>query len=68
MDEEDTKHEPILSELQAHFELAETLGQGGFAKVKLARHRMTNINVAIKCMDKIVIGVKFLNLLKLKLG
>jgi maternal embryonic leucine zipper kinase len=58
VDEEDTKHEPILSELQAHFELAETLGQGGFAKVKLARHRITNLNVAIKCMDKIVIGVK----------
>ncbi|CAB3385380.1 Hypothetical predicted protein [Cloeon dipterum] len=56
VDEEDTKHEPILSELQAHFDLGETLGQGGFAKVKLARHRLTNLSVAIKCMDKIVIG------------
>ena len=30
----------------------DTVGSGGFAKVKLARHRMTGEKVAIKIMDK----------------
>ena len=33
-------------------EFAETIGEGGFAKVRVARHKLTNEKVAIKIMDK----------------
>uniref|UniRef100_A0A6G1R7C2 Maternal embryonic leucine zipper kinase n=1 Tax=Hypotaenidia okinawae TaxID=2861861 RepID=A0A6G1R7C2_9GRUI len=39
-----------------HYELRETLGAGGFAKVKLARHLLTGEKVAIKIMDKLALG------------
>ncbi|XP_063176157.1 maternal embryonic leucine zipper kinase-like isoform X2 [Chroicocephalus ridibundus] len=38
------------------YELHETIGTGGFAKVKLARHLLTGEKVAIKIMDKLALG------------
>eukprot|EP00037_Helgoeca_nana_P028283 m.331083 g.331083 ORF g.331083 m.331083 type:complete len:631 (+) comp27723_c0_seq15:1146-3038(+) len=43
------------AELQEHFDMdrAETIGTGGFAKVKKAKHCLTGETVAIKMMDKV---------------
>eukprot|EP00731_Ephydatia_muelleri_P017625 Em0010g723a len=43
-------------ELEAQYELHETLGAGGFAKVKEGVHRLTGEKVAIKIMDKVMLG------------
>uniref|UniRef100_A0A803T8F7 Maternal embryonic leucine zipper kinase n=1 Tax=Anolis carolinensis TaxID=28377 RepID=A0A803T8F7_ANOCA len=43
-------------ELLKYYELHETIGTGGFAKVKLARHLLTGEQVAIKIMDKLTLG------------
>ncbi|XP_040860284.1 maternal embryonic leucine zipper kinase isoform X1 [Ochotona curzoniae] len=43
-------------ELLKHYELYETIGTGGFAKVKLACHILTGEMVAIKIMDKNALG------------
>ncbi|KAM6169338.1 maternal embryonic leucine zipper kinase isoform 2-T2 [Rhynchocyon petersi] len=43
-------------ELLKHYELYETIGTGGFAKVKLACHILTGEMVAIKIMDKSTLG------------
>ncbi|XP_075267017.1 maternal embryonic leucine zipper kinase [Opisthocomus hoazin] len=43
-------------EVLKHYELRETVGTGGFAKVKLARHHLTGEKVAIKIMDKVALG------------
>ncbi|XP_053226380.1 maternal embryonic leucine zipper kinase isoform X3 [Podarcis raffonei] len=43
-------------ELLKYYELHETVGTGGFAKVKLARHLLTGEQVAIKIMDKLSLG------------
>lgn len=45
------------SVLQNMYELHETIGSGGFAKVKLATHMLTGEKVAIKIMDKKALGV-----------
>jgi maternal embryonic leucine zipper kinase len=42
--------------LQNTYELHETIGSGGFAKVKLATHTLTGEKVAIKIMDKKALG------------
>ncbi|XP_063176988.1 maternal embryonic leucine zipper kinase isoform X5 [Chroicocephalus ridibundus] len=42
------------------YELHETIGTGGFAKVKLARHLLTGEKVAIKIMDKLALGENLL--------
>lgn len=42
--------------LQNAYELHETIGSGGFAKVKLATHILTGEKVAIKIMDKKALG------------
>jgi len=42
--------------LQNIYELHETIGSGGFAKVKLATHLLTGEKVAIKVMDKRTLG------------
>eukprot|EP00053_Salpingoeca_punica_P014926 m.136273 g.136273 ORF g.136273 m.136273 type:complete len:646 (+) comp16580_c0_seq1:361-2298(+) len=39
-------------EIADHYIIKETIGSGGFAKVKIARHKMTSEKVAIKIMDK----------------
>lgn len=44
------------SALQNSYELHETIGSGGFAKVKLATHTLTGEKVAIKIMDKKALG------------
>ncbi|KAM9589187.1 maternal embryonic leucine zipper kinase isoform 2-T2 [Morphnus guianensis] len=43
-------------EILKYYELHETIGTGGFAKVKLARHLLTAEKVAIKIMDKAALG------------
>ncbi|NXF84681.1 MELK kinase, partial [Eubucco bourcierii] len=43
-------------EILKYYELHETIGTGGFAKVKLARHHLTGEKVAIKIMDKLALG------------
>ncbi|XP_042311689.1 maternal embryonic leucine zipper kinase [Sceloporus undulatus] len=45
-----------IEELLKYYELHETIGTGGFAKVKLARHLLTGEQVAIKIMDKLALG------------
>ena len=45
------------SVLEGLYELHETVGTGGFAKVKLATHLLTGEKVAIKIMDKRQLGV-----------
>ncbi|XP_066974085.1 maternal embryonic leucine zipper kinase-like [Macrobrachium rosenbergii] len=42
--------------LDGQYELHETIGSGGFAKVKLATHILTGEKVAIKIMDKRQLG------------
>uniref|UniRef100_H3DKC9 Maternal embryonic leucine zipper kinase n=1 Tax=Tetraodon nigroviridis TaxID=99883 RepID=H3DKC9_TETNG len=43
-------------ELYKYYELYETIGSGGFAKVKLGRHILTGEKVAIKIMNKRDLG------------
>uniref|UniRef100_A0A8C4V311 non-specific serine/threonine protein kinase n=1 Tax=Falco tinnunculus TaxID=100819 RepID=A0A8C4V311_FALTI len=43
-------------EVLQYYDLYETIGSGGFAKVKLARHLLTGEKVAIKIMDKLALG------------
>ncbi|XP_021236938.1 maternal embryonic leucine zipper kinase isoform X1 [Numida meleagris] len=43
-------------EILKYYELHETIGTGGFAKVKLGRHLLTGEKVAIKIMDKVALG------------
>ncbi|KAM6304109.1 maternal embryonic leucine zipper kinase isoform 2-T2 [Podargus strigoides] len=43
-------------EVLKYYELHETIGTGGFAKVKLARHLLTGEKVAVKIMDKLALG------------
>lgn len=47
--------------LKGLYELDKTIGQGGFAKVKLATHVATGEKVAIKIMDKAKFGVSVKN-------
>lgn len=42
--------------LDGQYVLHETIGSGGFAKVKLATHLLTGEKVAIKIMDKVALG------------
>ena len=44
------------SALDGQYELHDTIGTGGFAKVKLATHSVTGEKVAIKIMDKKMLG------------
>ncbi|XP_053910409.1 maternal embryonic leucine zipper kinase isoform X2 [Cuculus canorus] len=43
-------------EILKYYEIHETIGRGGFAKVKCGRHRLTGEQVAIKIMDKLALG------------
>ena len=42
--------------LDGLYDLHDTVGTGGFAKVKLATHLLTGMKVAIKIMDKRQLG------------
>ncbi|KAG0694543.1 Maternal embryonic leucine zipper kinase [Chionoecetes opilio] len=42
--------------LEGQYDLHETIGSGGFAKVKLATHLLTGEKVAVKIMDKRQLG------------
>ncbi|CAD5112915.1 DgyrCDS2123 [Dimorphilus gyrociliatus] len=44
------------SALKGYYHVRETIGSGGFAKVKLAYHNLTGDKVAIKIMDKRQLG------------
>ncbi|KAI3388264.1 hypothetical protein SNEBB_000704 [Seison nebaliae] len=44
------------SDLFGQYYIGETIGSGGFAKVKCGQHIATNIDVAIKIMDKECLG------------
>ena len=50
-------HNPQYECLDGYYILHETIGSGGFAKVKLATHVITGDKVAIKIMDKKQLGV-----------
>lgn len=43
--------------LEGFYAIHETIGQGGFAKVKKATHILTGERVAIKILDKLALGV-----------
>ncbi|XP_071808435.1 maternal embryonic leucine zipper kinase-like isoform X2 [Asterias amurensis] len=43
-------------EIRSRYHLKETVGSGGFAKVKLATHIVTGEKVAVKIMDKRALG------------
>ena len=45
------------SALDGYYEMYDTIGSGGFAKVKLGVHNLTSEKVAIKIMDKKQLGV-----------
>ncbi|XP_052359466.1 maternal embryonic leucine zipper kinase isoform X2 [Oncorhynchus keta] len=45
-----------MAELLKYYEVYETIGSGGFAKVKLGRHILTGEKVAIKIMEKKELG------------
>ena len=47
---------PAYAALEGQYELHETVGTGGFAKVKLATHLLTGEKVAVKIMDKKQLG------------
>jgi len=47
---------PVYAALEGQYELHETVGTGGFAKVKLATHLLTGEKVAVKIMDKKQLG------------
>ncbi|KAK2726409.1 maternal embryonic leucine zipper kinase-like [Artemia franciscana] len=47
---------PVASVVDGLYELQETIGSGGFAKVKLATHILSGEKVAIKIMDKKQLG------------
>ena len=44
--------------LEGQYELHQTIGSGGFAKVKEATHLLTGEKVAVKIMDKKQLGVR----------
>lgn len=44
--------------LEGQYELHETIGSGGFAKVKVATHILSGEKVAVKIMDKRQLGVR----------
>lgn len=44
--------------LEGFYAIHETIGQGGFAKVKKATHILTGERVAIKILDKLALGVR----------
>lgn len=46
--------------LDGQYLLGDEIGSGGFGKVKLAKHLLTGLNVAIKIIDKVAIGVRYL--------
>ncbi|XP_059169005.1 maternal embryonic leucine zipper kinase-like [Physella acuta] len=48
----------LFPELRGLYHLRETIGSGGFAKVKLAYHALTGEKVAVKIMDKRTLGAE----------
>lgn len=47
---------PMMDDLDEQYILLETIGSGGFAKVKLGLHILTGEKVAVKIMDKRSLG------------
>lgn len=44
--------EDFCSKYMSSFQLGQDIGQGTFSKVRIAKHRITNEQVAIKIIDK----------------
>ncbi|XP_077883885.1 sperm motility kinase 1 [Ictidomys tridecemlineatus] len=51
-------YEPAITD---HYELLRDIGEGGFAKVKLARHRLTGTEVVVKVVPKVGWNLPFLS-------
>ena len=51
------KDKDLYEALDGHYDVGETIGCGGFAKVKKAIHLGTGEKVAIKILDKASLGV-----------
>lgn len=48
-------------DISNHYEMKETIGKGGFGRVRRAIHIPTGETVAIKIMSKAGLGVSFYN-------
>lgn len=55
---EPTSLDKSYEALKGKYHVRETIGTGGFAKVKLAYHSLTGEKCAIKIMDKLAMGVR----------
>ncbi|XP_046311223.1 sperm motility kinase Z [Marmota monax] len=51
-------YEPAFTD---HYEVVQGIGEGGFATVKLARHRLTGTEVAVKALAKVLWNLPFLS-------
>ena len=51
------------SALGSFYHMGDTLGSGGFGKVKLATHALTGATVAIKILNKAALGVSLSTIL-----
>nr|XP_040147091.1 sperm motility kinase-like isoform X1 [Ictidomys tridecemlineatus] len=49
-------YEPAITD---HYELLRDIGEGGFAKVKLACHRLTGTEVVVKVVPKVIETLKY---------
>lgn len=58
----DESHNPDLNATQiGNYVIQKTVGEGNFAKVKLAKHKLTGAEVAIKVIDKTTLDEKKLS-------
>ncbi|VTJ66303.1 Hypothetical predicted protein [Marmota monax] len=51
-------YEPAFTD---HYEVVQGIGEGGFATVKLARHRLTGTEVSVKALAKVLWNLPFLS-------
>eukprot|EP00045_Choanoeca_perplexa_P011417 m.121038 g.121038 ORF g.121038 m.121038 type:complete len:601 (-) comp15626_c0_seq3:152-1954(-) len=54
----DPAHSKYPRELTDHYDISYTIGDGGFAKVKLAKHKLTGTKVAVKMISKSTLAKK----------
>jgi serine/threonine protein kinase len=51
------REKDLYEALETQYDVGDTIGRGGFAKVKEAKHHITGERVAIKILDKASLGV-----------